>query len=65
MTMWTHLAAIIGLVLLCAVWVIIQLWMKHLDPESNRATDECSGCGPCGCKPSTRKDVDKGDVNCS
>lgn len=62
--MWTHLVAIIGLVLLCAGWVIIQMWVKRLDADSERLTDACSGCGSCGCTPSTQEDVDKTRVNC-
>jgi len=40
--MWTHLIAIIGLMALCALWVLFQLWLKKQDPEQE---DRCISCG--------------------
>ena len=50
--MLTHLFAILGLVALCAGWVLFQEWMKRIDPEKREYRP---GCGACGNKGSCKK----------
>ena len=45
--MLTHLFAILGLVALCAAWVLFQLWLKRVDPEQCDSNKGCMGCGSC------------------
>jgi hypothetical protein len=46
----THLLALIGFTLLCAVWIAFQLWLKRADPEQGDFRPGCGGCqgGSCG-----------------
>ncbi len=39
-----HFLALIGLTLLCAAWILFQLWLKRLDPSKG---DYQPGCGAC------------------
>ena len=42
--MWTYVLPILALVALCAVWVLFQLWLKRLDPDSADMEIRCGGC---------------------
>jgi len=44
--MITHIFALIGLVALCAAWVLFQQWLVRQDPERKEAFKP--GCGSCG-----------------
>jgi hypothetical protein len=49
----THLLALIGFTLLCAVWIVFQLWLKRADPERGDFHPGCGACqgGGCGNSP--------------
>ncbi|MCW8827640.1 MAG: hypothetical protein OQK94_01145 [Gammaproteobacteria bacterium] len=40
----THFLALIGITLLCALWMAFQLWLKRVDPQRD---DFKPGCGAC------------------
>jgi hypothetical protein len=42
--MWGHLVAILGLALLCALWVLFQRWVGRVDPDGRNQEIGCSGC---------------------
>jgi len=44
--MTTHILALLGLVALCAAWVLFQQWLVRQDPERGEAFKP--GCGACG-----------------
>ena len=39
-----YLLALIGITLLCGVWIKFQLWLKRVDPDKG---DYQPGCGAC------------------
>ena len=39
-----YLLALVGLTLLCGVWIKFQLWLKQIDPDKG---DYQPGCGAC------------------
>jgi len=51
--MLTHLFAIIGLMALCAFWVLFQLWLKRVDPDQRDSNERCMGCNSCSRKTKT------------
>jgi len=51
-----HLLSIIGLVALCAGWVLFQQWLKRMDPEKGDFEARCAGCGSCDCKSKKHDD---------
>ena len=50
--MWTHLAAVIALGLLCGLWMLLQLYGGA---ESKGVTGECAACA-------SKRDCEKSDV---
>ncbi|MCC6672656.1 MAG: hypothetical protein IT458_16445 [Planctomycetes bacterium] len=44
--MLRHLIAILGLALLCALWLWVQRWVARRDPAAGR---RLSRCGVCAC----------------
>ncbi len=47
--MLTYLLSIIGLVVLCVLWVLFQLWLGKHDPQHRANSIQCGGCkDPCG-----------------
>ena len=55
--MLDYLLGILGLVALCAGWVLFQEWLKRVDPEQGSFKSGCSGCGSCSCRHEKEKDV--------
>jgi hypothetical protein len=49
---WTHLAAVIALALLCGLWMLLQLYGGA---ESRGATGECAACA-------SKRDCEKTDA---
>ena len=49
---WTHLAAVIALALLCGLWMALQLYGGA---ESRGAAGECAACA-------AKRDCEKSDV---
>lgn len=45
-----HIFALIGITLLCALWMAFQLWLKRVDPERDDYKPGCGACqgGACG-----------------
>ena len=39
-----HLFALLGITLLCGLWIAFQLWLKRVDPSKG---DYQPGCGAC------------------
>ena len=44
--MMTHLLALLGLVGLCAGWMLFQIWLSKQDPSKKLGYRP--GCGSCG-----------------
>jgi hypothetical protein len=40
-----ELLAILGLGALCGAWVLLQLWLRRVDPELAARGSCCGGCG--------------------
>lgn len=57
--MWVHLIAIAGLAVLCAAWVGLELWLRHLDPAGGARGEHCGGCGCCA----TGQEISQGPNN--
>lgn len=57
--MAVYLLSILGLGLLCAAWVGLELWLRRLDPEGGARRERCGGCGGCatGQEPSSGQHV--------
>jgi hypothetical protein len=55
--MLDHLFGILGLVALCAGWVLFQEWLKRVDPEKGNFKAGCAGCGSCSCESEKEKTV--------
>lgn len=53
--MLEYLFGILGLVALCAGWVLFQEWLKRVDPEKGGFKAGCGGCGSCRCGPEKEK----------
>ncbi len=53
--MLEHLFGILGLVALCAGWVLFQEWLKRVDPERGEFKAGCSGCGSGSCNSKKKK----------
>jgi len=51
--MLTHFFALLGLVLLCAGWMVFQLWLGRQDPDKNEGFRP--GCGACSSKECARR----------
>lgn len=49
--MATYLLAILGLGVLCAAWVALELWLRRIDPEGAKRNDRCGHCGGCAGGP--------------
>ena len=45
-----HLISLLGLTLLCAGWMVFQLWLKKQDPDRGSYKPGCGACqsGSCG-----------------
>ena len=50
--MWTHVAAVIALALLCGLWMLLQLYGGS---ESKGAAGECAACA-------SRRDCEQSDA---
>ena len=48
--MLTHFLAILGLVTLCAGWVLFQEWLKRIDPQKGEYRPGCGACSNDSCK---------------
>ncbi len=46
----SYLLSLIGITLLCAVWMKFQLWLKQVDPDRQDFHPGCGACrsGSCG-----------------
>ena len=55
--MLEYLFGILGLVALCAGWVLFQEWLKRVDPEKGSFKAGCAGCGSCSCESEKEKTV--------
>lgn len=42
--MWTHVAAVLGLSVLCGLWVVFQRWLARKDPGLPGIEDGCGSC---------------------
>jgi len=53
MIVLNYLMALLGITLLCALWMKFQLWLKRLDPERDGFKPGCGACksGSCGTAP--------------
>jgi hypothetical protein len=50
-----YLISLLGLTLLCAGWMMFQLWLKRQDPERENFRPGCGACkgGSCGAPADT------------
>jgi hypothetical protein len=55
MIVMNYLLALLGITLLCALWMKFQLWLKRVDPQRDGFKPGCGACqgGSCGTAPST------------
>ena len=42
--MWGYVGSVLGLALLCALWVLFQQLLKRLDPDGRELEAGCGGC---------------------
>ncbi len=51
--MFGYLMSLLGLTLLCAGWMVFQLWLKKQDPQRAGYKPGCGACqgGSCGVPP--------------
>ena len=54
-----HLLALIGLTLLCAAWIMFQLWLKRVDPNKGEFQPGCGACQSSSCSKSGNTDNKK------
>ncbi|MDH5785386.1 MAG: hypothetical protein OEZ16_07225 [Chromatiales bacterium] len=45
----SHFIALIGLTLLCAGWIILQQWLRRVDPDRGEYQPGCGACSSGGC----------------
>ncbi len=62
--MFTHVAAIVGLAVLCGLWIIVQRWVANNDPEQpgveghrhcRASAPDCSSTGCSSCSVDLRE----------
>ncbi|NCF15582.1 MAG: hypothetical protein GWP62_09765 [Gammaproteobacteria bacterium] len=41
----TYILPLLAVVALCAFWAIFQLWLSRHDPDAERRSLKCGGCG--------------------
>ena len=41
----TYIVPLLAVVALCAFWAIFQLWLFKHDPDAERRSLKCGGCG--------------------
>lgn len=48
-----YVISLAAITLLCAVWMVFQLWLKRVDPQRENYKPGCGACqgGACGSKP--------------
>jgi len=58
-----YLLALLGITLLCALWMRFQLWLKRVDPQRDGFKPGCGACknGSCGTAPSSTETTIKFD----
>ena len=54
-----YLISLLGLTLLCAGWMMFQLWLKRQDPDRAGYKPGCGACqgGSCGAAPQEAESV--------
>jgi hypothetical protein len=59
-----YLLALIGITLLCAVWMKFQLWLKQVDPQKEGYRPGCGACqgGSCGTTTTTETTIKIRDI---
>ena len=56
----THILSLIGLSLLCVLWVIFQQWLAKQDPKYKGYQAGCGGCSrSCGEKEQQQRQSEK------
>ena len=40
-----YLLPLLAVILLCAFWAIFQLWLTRHDPDIEKRSTKCGGCG--------------------
>jgi len=58
--MWGNLLGVVGLAVLCGLWVLVQRWLARRDPESPGVEGNCASCGA-----SCHEDSPGSDSHCS
>lgn len=50
-----HIFALLGITLLCGLWMVFQLWLKRVDPQRDNYKPGCGACqsGSCANAPGT------------
>ncbi|MBT8087792.1 MAG: hypothetical protein KJO46_07125 [Gammaproteobacteria bacterium] len=43
--MTSHLVALLAVVALCAFWALFQQWLSQVDPDAEKRSLKCGGCG--------------------
>lgn len=51
----TYILSLIGITLLCGLWMVFQLWLKRVDPQRDNYKPGCGACqsGSCGNEKTT------------
>lgn len=44
----TYIFPLLAIVALCAFWAIFQIWLFKRDPDAERRSQKCGGCGSDG-----------------
>lgn len=43
--MWGYVLSVLGLSVLCGLWVVFQRWIARLDPGAPGVEGRCGNCG--------------------
>lgn len=60
-----YVISLAAITLLCAVWMVFQLWLKRVDPQRDNYKPGCGACqsGACISKPAETTTIATGEIS--